>query len=111
MSASPRTNDTGPLAPIVPSNGPVLRVGVAEYRTLCATNVALAPRAPRQLGKQVHTSMARAIQPFHTLYDGDAFFAATTEEVPLPPSSEIALGVLAAELAWDAILSAVQPPA
>lgn len=77
--------------------------------TLCATNVALPPRTLRQLGKQVHTSMARAIQPFHTIYDGDVFFTVTTEEVAHAPISEIALGVLAAELAWDAVLSCIQP--
>jgi L-aminopeptidase/D-esterase-like protein len=77
--------------------------------TLCATNVALPPRALRQFGKQVHTSMARAIQPFHTIYDGDVFFTVTTGEVTNAPFSEIALGVLAAELAWDAVLSCIQP--
>jgi L-aminopeptidase/D-esterase-like protein len=49
--------------------------------------------------------MARAIQPFHTIYDGDVFFTATTEEINDPGLSEIALGVLASELAWDAVLS------
>jgi L-aminopeptidase/D-esterase-like protein len=34
--------------------------------TLLATNAALDPRELRQLGRQVHDSMARAIQPFHT---------------------------------------------
>jgi L-aminopeptidase/D-esterase-like protein len=49
--------------------------------------------------------MARAIQPFHTIHDGDVFFTATTSEVENPDLSEIALGVLASELAWDAVLS------
>jgi len=49
--------------------------------------------------------MARAIQPFHTIYDGDVFFTVTTSEVENPVLGEIALGVLAAELAWDAVLS------
>lgn len=73
--------------------------------TLLVTNQKLSPRSLRQLGKQVHTSMARAIQPFHTIYDGDVFFTVTTSEVENPVLGEIALGVLAAELAWDAVLS------
>jgi len=73
--------------------------------TLLVTNQKLVPRSLRQLGKQVHTSMARAIQPFHTIYDGDVFFTVTTSEVENPDLSEIALGVLASELAWDAVLS------
>jgi len=73
--------------------------------TLLVTNQRLVPRSLRQLGKQVHTSMARAIQPFHTIYDGDVFFTVTTGDVENPDLSEIALGVLASELAWDAVLS------
>ena len=46
--------------------------------------------------------MARAIQPFHTLYDGDVLFAVTTGEVENPGLNEVALGVIASELAWDA---------
>jgi L-aminopeptidase/D-esterase-like protein len=52
--------------------------------------------------------MARAIQPFHTIYDGDVFFSVTTGEVENPALNEIALGVLAAELAWDAVSSCLQ---
>jgi 6-aminohexanoate-oligomer endohydrolase len=77
--------------------------------TLLVTNQRLSPRSLRQLGKQVHTSMARAIQPFHTIYDGDVFFTVTTNEIENPALSEIALGVLAAELAWDAVLRCVIP--
>jgi L-aminopeptidase/D-esterase-like protein len=58
-----------------------------------------------QFGKQVHASMARAIQPFHTEYDGDVLYAVTTNEVENPALNDITLGVLASELAWDAVLS------
>lgn len=61
-----------------------------------------------QLGKQVHASMARAIQPFHTEFDGDILYAVSTGEVENPDLGDIALGVLASELAWDAVLSCVQ---
>ena len=77
--------------------------------TVVATNQRLDAGTLRQLGRQVHTSMARAIQPFHTPYDGDILFAATTNEVEHRALSAVALGVLASELAWDAVLSAVAP--
>jgi L-aminopeptidase/D-esterase-like protein len=49
--------------------------------------------------------MARAIQPFQTLYDGDTLYAVTTNEVENPHLNEMALGVIAAEVVWDAVLS------
>jgi L-aminopeptidase/D-esterase-like protein len=52
--------------------------------------------------------MARAIQPFHAPTDGDVLWAATTNEVDNPDLSEVALGVIASEVAWDAVLSCVQ---
>jgi L-aminopeptidase/D-esterase-like protein len=59
----------------------------------------------RQLARQVHSSMARAIQPFHSYGDGDVLFAATTNEVENALLNLTDLGVLASELAWDAVLS------
>ena len=57
--------------------------------------------------------MARAIQPFHTFGDGDVLFATTTGEVENPHLNLTDLGVLASELAWDAVLSCLprnEPP-
>src|SRR5207244_8316497 len=48
--------------------------------TVVVTDQALDARSLRQLAAQVHASMARAIQPFHALVDGDVLFAATTAE-------------------------------
>ena len=55
--------------------------------------------------------MARAIQPFHALEDGDVLFAVSTGAV----ESELlldttALGIVASELAWDAVLSVADDP-
>jgi L-aminopeptidase/D-esterase-like protein len=74
--------------------------------TVVVTNAQLDSRLLRTLGRQVHASIARAIQPFHALVDGDVLFAVTTNEVEEELSS-IELGVVASELAWDAVLSAV----
>ena len=60
-----------------------------------------------QLGRQVHASMARVIDPFHTTLDGDILWATTTDDGPTQLDTT-ALGVLAAEVAWDAVLAAVR---
>jgi L-aminopeptidase/D-esterase-like protein len=75
--------------------------------TLVATNQRLDRRVLQQLGRQVHASLARAIQPFHALVDGDVLYAVSTEEIENPALDSIALGVVASELAWDAVLRAV----
>jgi 6-aminohexanoate-oligomer endohydrolase len=75
--------------------------------TVVATNQRLDPRVLQQLGRQVHASLGRAIQPFHAFVDGDVLYAVSTEEVDNPALDSIALGVVASELAWDAVLRAV----
>ena len=77
--------------------------------TLVVVNRKLDFWALQRLAVQVHSSMARAIQPFHTQQDGDVLFAVTTAEVDdaaLPPPL---LGVVAGEVAWDAVLRSVPP--
>jgi 6-aminohexanoate-oligomer endohydrolase len=76
--------------------------------TVVATNRKLAPWPLRQLAREVHSSMARPIQPFHSLTDGDVLYAVTTNEVDDPALDEAALATIASELAWDAVLSSVQ---
>jgi L-aminopeptidase/D-esterase-like protein len=76
--------------------------------TLVATNQRVDRERLRQLGRQVHASMARAIHPFHAVTDGDVLFAATTNEVDNDALDSVALGVIASELAWDAVLAAVR---
>jgi len=75
--------------------------------TVVATNQKLDRELLRQLGRQTHASMARAIHPFHALTDGDVLFAATTNEIENEALDSVTLGVLASELAWDAVLSVV----
>jgi 6-aminohexanoate-oligomer endohydrolase len=75
--------------------------------TVVVTDRKLEPRVLRTLGRQVHASMARAIQPFHTLVDGDVLYAVSTNEIEDPALESIGLGIVASELAWDAVLAAV----
>lgn len=74
--------------------------------TVVVTNQTVRGHDLAQLGRQVHSSMARAIQPFHTRDDGDILWTVSTAEVDVPQWSITALGVLASEVAWDAVLEA-----
>ncbi|WEK61534.1 MAG: P1 family peptidase [Candidatus Microbacterium colombiense] len=84
--------------------------------TTVVTNVRLSEHELIHFSRQVHSSMNRAIQPFHTALDGDTLFALTTDEVDLVPGStdgsasvdSLALGAFASELAWDAVLCAAR---
>lgn len=86
--------------------------------SLVVVNQKMSPAELKRLAMQVHASMSRGIQPFATLYDGDALYAVSTGEledsgVPTPD-----VGVMASEAMWDAILASVptqpgmpEPPA
>jgi L-aminopeptidase/D-esterase-like protein len=73
--------------------------------TVVVTNQELDRRSLQQLGRQVHASLARAIHPFHALVDGDVLYALTTGETSNEPLDSVTLGVIASELAWDAVLA------
>jgi L-aminopeptidase/D-esterase-like protein len=77
--------------------------------TLVVTNQRLDFWALQRLAVQVHTSMARAIHPFQTERDGDVLYAVTTGEVENASLSPQDLGLLASEVAWDAVLASVPP--
>ena len=78
--------------------------------SLVVTNQVLEPALLQRVAVQVHTSMARALQPFATEYDGDVLYAISTGEVDdkqpgtLP---SVDLGVIASEVMWDAVLASV----
>jgi L-aminopeptidase/D-esterase-like protein len=107
--------DTGLRRPLVPgveerlaSSLPVRPPPGNTTLTVVTTNLRLDSRQLRTLGRQVHASMARVIQPFHALEDGDVLFAVSTGGVESDPLLDTtALGVVASELAWDAVLSVV----
>jgi L-aminopeptidase/D-esterase-like protein len=63
--------------------------------------------ALQRLAIEVHTSMARAIQPFHTARDGDTLFAVTTGEDCTSDPDHGELSLYASELAWSAVLQCV----
>lgn len=75
--------------------------------TLVLTNQRLPVWALQRLAVQVHMAMGRSIHPYATTNDGDVLFAATTAEVENPDLPVEDLGLLASEVAWDAVLSSV----
>jgi L-aminopeptidase/D-esterase-like protein len=75
--------------------------------TVVVVNQRLTYAQLSRLAIQTHTSMARGIQPFHTEKDGDVLYAVTTGEVESSGLEFEELASYAAELAWDAVLSAV----
>lgn len=77
--------------------------------TVVVVNQRLTYAQLSRLAVQTHTSLARGIQPFHTEKDGDVLYAVTTGEVGSTGLEFEELASYAAELAWDAILSAVPP--
>jgi L-aminopeptidase/D-esterase-like protein len=77
--------------------------------TVVVTNQTFERTALRQIARQVHSSMARALQPFHGRADGDVLYAVSTAEVHNPRISDFTLAAIAGELAWDAVLSCFAP--
>jgi L-aminopeptidase/D-esterase-like protein len=73
--------------------------------TIVITNQKFEMPSLQQLSKQIHTSMARAIHPFHTIYDGDVLYLVTTNEVENRDLNDVEFGIIASEVAWDAVLS------
>jgi L-aminopeptidase/D-esterase-like protein len=72
--------------------------------SLVVTNQTLDHLQLRSIGRQVHASMARGIQPFHTRWDGDVNYVVSTQQVANPELDEVTLGELASDAMWDAIL-------
>ncbi|MBF0476158.1 MAG: P1 family peptidase [Deltaproteobacteria bacterium] len=70
------------------------------------TNAELDTTAMTVVAKMAHSGLARAVNPCHTLFDGDAIFALSVGRQPVPDPN--AVGILAAEAMVQAIISAVK---
>ena len=75
--------------------------------SLVVINQKFSYAALQRLAVQVHTSIARAIQPFSTDVDGDTLFALSTQEVSNTSLSQRDLNTIAGEIMWDAVLASV----
>jgi L-aminopeptidase/D-esterase-like protein len=89
--------------------GPAPDAGGTKNTTisLIVTNQKLDYASLQRLAVQVHTSMARAIQPFSTSQDGDTLYAASTQEVDNKDLNPLTLTTIAGETMWDAVLASV----
>jgi L-aminopeptidase/D-esterase-like protein len=72
--------------------------------TVVVINQTMGLRELRELARQVHASLARDIDPFHTIHDGDVLYAVTTNTIE-PALQDAEVSYIASELAWDAVLS------
>jgi L-aminopeptidase/D-esterase-like protein len=79
--------------------------------SLVVTSQKLGYAALQRLAIQVHTSLARAIQPFSTELDGDTLYVASTQETDDKELSALSglttLAAEAAETMWDAVLASI----
>jgi len=58
---------------------------------LVATNVKITKKEATKIAEMSHDGLARAINPIHTLRDGDTIFAVGTGELSLPPVNPLSL--------------------
>ena len=109
----PATDSCGTIAEMLAAKAAarlatIEKTGASTAHTtisIVVTNQKMSIAELQRLATQVHSSMARAIQPFSSIYDGDTLFAVTTSEIDNPSLSISDLGTLAGELAWDAVLA------
>jgi L-aminopeptidase/D-esterase-like protein len=85
---------------------PALQPGMATTIGVLATDAVLTKAQARKLAQQSHDGFARAIDPSHTMWDGDTMFALATGKSGLP-GNMMALGAMAARVTEAAILNAI----
>jgi L-aminopeptidase/D-esterase-like protein len=98
----------GPVAQLtpVPSNPPA--PGTATTLAVVATDVTLDKAGAARLATMGHDGLARAINPVHTLMDGDAIFGLATCTRRAPSFEELlALQAGAAEVVTRAVVHAL----
>lgn len=72
---------------------------------LVATNARLNKVQAQKVAQMAHDGIARAVNPAHTMYDGDTIFALATGKIEAEPSL---IGAFAAEMVAAAIRDAVR---
>lgn len=82
-----------------PSNGDNTVIGAI------ATNAQLSKAHVNKVAQMAHDGIARAVNPAHTMFDGDTIFTLATGAIPANPS---VIGAFAAEMMAAAIRNAVR---
>ena len=85
---------------------PALQAGMATTIGVVATDAVLTKAQCRKLAQQSHDGLARAIDPVHTMWDGDTMFALATGASALP-GNMLNLGLMAARVTEAAIVNAI----
>jgi putative pantetheine hydrolase len=97
----------GSTAPDSPEAAPPTP-GTATCIGVVATNATLTKAECSVLAKVAHDGLARAIDPVHTAFDGDTFFALATGELSAPgPEGAFALQAAVAACVTRAVAKAV----
>lgn len=98
---------TGAVEAILGGDLPAaLQPGMATTIGVVATDAVLSKAQARKLAQQAQDGLARAIEPVHTMWDGDTMFALATGRSGLP-GNMMTLGLMAARATESAILNAV----
>jgi L-aminopeptidase/D-esterase-like protein len=107
--AGPRSPGGVPLPslPLLASGGPPPSPGEATTIVCLVTNARLDKPQLLRVATMAQDGLGRAVEPSHTLYDGDTVIAAATGEHPADPSR---VGAIAAHAVALAIRRAVTRP-
>lgn len=79
-----------------------LQAGMATTIGAIATDAVLTKAQARKLAQMAHDGLARAIDPIHTMWDGDTIFCLATGKSALP-GNMMALGIMAARVMAAAV--------
>jgi L-aminopeptidase/D-esterase-like protein len=112
-SRDPKTGARAAIADLVLGHAARRAAAVPRGNTtvsVLVTNAALDRAELGRIAVMAHTALGRAIEPFHTPYDGDVLFAVTTATRALPRRFDPGdLGVLGGRLLQAAVIDAVLP--
>ena len=98
----------GTTAAILRGEAPLLlQAGMATTIGLVATDAVLSKAQAQKLAQMSHDGLARAIDPVHTMYDGDTMFALATGRSGLSGNPST-LGIMAASVTARAVVRAVR---
>ena len=86
-------------------NAPAVGANESTVIGVVAANGALNKAQATKVAQMAHDGVARAVNPAHTMFDGDTIFALATGEVAADPT---VVGAYAAEAVAEAIRRAVQ---
>ena len=86
------------------NNAPAPPANESTVIGVVATNAKLSKAATTKVAQMAHDGVARAVNPAHTMYDGDTIFALATGKIAADPT---VVGAFAAEAVAESIRRAV----